>query len=464
MNLFDWAIKNQFNAYYEECCKVLNIDKYYSEAALKEAYHKKVLECHPDKGGKTEDFIKVNESFKFLSSLIMDKPKASKCKDSIPNYKPTNIFPQNKIKISMSNSNSNLNQNNEEKDSNNDKNKDNKDKDNKDMNTLNNKNKIKPKNVTYKLEIELSDAYFGSRKKIKINRNRICKRCSENNKLNSYDLDCDECNGRKYSLQLKEVQLIIKPGTYSGCKVTFKGEGEEYVGYSPGDIVFEFLVKENKNFLRKGSDLYIIRNISIGEWLGIDLIQINLFEKLKFYVNKNKIVINPGEIKTIVGKGFPFYDSDAHRGNLHIKFNILFPSEINLDQKNIIKNAFEGKYIQYIRNNEKNENNDINKNKNNNINKGNWKKNFPNKKKSENGINQNKKPFVPKMSNINKMKNKSSCNFFNNKNDENKNNQKPGINKMNEKEKQNNINNLEILELVKYDETVINKGYFYEKK
>ena len=70
------------------------------------------------------------------------------------------------------------------------------------------------------------------------------------------------------------------------------------------------------------------------------------------------------------------------------------------------------------------------------------------------------------MSNINKMKNKSSCNFFNNKNDEIKNNQKPGNNKINEKEKekQNNINNLEILELVKYDETVINKGYFYEKK
>ena len=198
----------------------------------------------------------------------MDKPKVSKCKDSIPKYKSTNNFHQNKIKINMTNSN--MNQNNDEKYEKN--NKDNKDdeenkdnKDNKEMN-INNKNKIKPKNVTYKLEIELSDAYFGSRKKIKINRNRICKKCSENNQLDISNLDCEECNGKKYSLQLKEVQLIIKPGTYSGCKVTFKGEGEEYVGYSPGDIIFEFLVKENKNFLRKGSDLYIFRNISIGEW------------------------------------------------------------------------------------------------------------------------------------------------------------------------------------------------------
>ena len=478
MNLFDWAIKNSFNTYYEECCKILNIDKFHSEATLKEAYHKKVLECHPDKGGKTEDFIKVNESYKFLSSLIMDKPKVSKCKDSIPKYKSTNIFPQNKNKINLTNSN--LNQNNDEKYEKNEKsdkdNKENKDntenKDNKDMNILNNKNKIKPKNVTYKLEIELSDAYFGSRKKIKINRNRICKKCSENNLLDSSNLDCEECNGKKYSLQLKEIQLIIKPGTYSGCKATFKGEGEEYVGYSPGDIVFEFLVKENKNFLRKGSDLYIFRNISIGEWLGIDFILINLFDKLKFYVNKNKIVINPGEIKTIIGKGFPFYDNETHSGNLHIKFNILFPSssEINLDQKNIIKNTFEGKYMQYIRNNE---NNDNNKNKSNNINininKGNLKKNIVNKKKNENGMNQNKKSFAPKITNINKMKNKNSNNFFNIKSDVNNNNNlKPEINKTNEKEKekekQNNINNLEILELVKFDETVVNKSYFYEKK
>ena len=174
-------------------------------------------------------------------------------------------------------------------------------------------------------------------------------------------------------------------------------------------------------------------------------------------------MINPGEIKTIIGKGFPFYDNDTHSGNLHIKFNILFPSEINLDQKNIIKNTFEGKYMQYITHNE---NNDINKNKNNNINKGNWKKNFANKKKNENGINQNKKTFAPKISNINKMKNKNSNNFFN-KSDSNNNNQKTGINKMNENEKekakQNNINNLEILELVKFDETMVNKGYFYEK-
>ena len=78
MNLFQWGMNNSFNLYYEECCKALGIEKYHSEEILKEAYHKKILETHPDKGGKTEDFIKVTESYKFLNSLIINKPKVSK--------------------------------------------------------------------------------------------------------------------------------------------------------------------------------------------------------------------------------------------------------------------------------------------------------------------------------------------------------------------------------------------------
>ena len=463
MNLFEWGMNYSFNAYYEDCCKVLNIDNYHNETTLKEAYHKKVLETHPDKGGKTEDFIKVNEAYKFLNSLIMDRPKVSKCKDTIPKERTSNIFRENDVffknkkKVNINSSKTNLKNNQNENDE----------------NILKNKIKNKPKNVTYKLEIELSDAYFGSRKIIKLNRNRICKKCSENNQLNESNTNnCEECNGKKYSSQFKEVQLIIKPGTYSGCKVIFKGEGEEYPGYEPGDIIFEILVKENKNFLRKGSDLYTYKNLSIGESLGFDNILINLFGKDKFYVNKNKIVINPGETKTIIGKGFPFFDDNTHRGNLHIKFNFSFPSKMKLEQKNIIKNAFEGNYSQYINKNE-NEKNINNNNKNNNINKNNLKNaNLGINKKKQKIINKqfNRNSFVPKLFNIkadnkkqnDKIKNQNNNNLKRSKSEINKLlNKKPDINK-NGNEK--NLNNLEIYDLVKFDEKLINKGYFYEKK
>ena len=53
--------------------------------------------------------------------------------------------------------------------------------------------------------------------------------------------------------------------------------------------------------------------------------------------------------KTVIGKGFPFFDDNSHRGNLHIKFNISFPN-LKLEQKKIIKNVLEGNYMQYMKN------------------------------------------------------------------------------------------------------------------
>ena len=463
MNIFDWGMNQTFNIYYDECCKILDVDKYHSSSALKKAYHKKVFESHPDKGGSTQDFIKVNEAYKFLSSLIIDKPQYSKCKEFIPNEKLNNSknikikkdinFPKKEIP----------NQNNNEKD---------KDKDKEKNSNLNKNKSSRSKNINYKLDIELSDAYYGARKIIKLNRNRICKTCSEKNLLDMVNINCEECGGKKYSTQIKEVQLIIKPGTYNGCKVTFKGEGEEYPGIEPGDIIFDINTKENKNFLRKGSDLYIYKALSISEFLGMENILINLFGKTKFYANKNKIVINPGEVKTIIGKGFPFFDDNNHRGNLHIKFNISFPLNLKLEQKKIIKNVLEGNYMQYLKNiNSTTENNSNNKKT---LNKNNFKKTTTNNLNNNNYKPIKKSKFIPKF-NIKKesnnqkekIKNKNTSNTFKrprSKSELNKSfNKKSQVNNSNINEKEKDLKRLEIYELVKFDESLVNKSYFYQK-
>ena len=455
MNIFDWGMNQTFNIYYDECCKTLDISPYHTSSALKKAYHKKVFESHPDKGGTTKDFIKVNEAYKFLSSLLMDNPQPSKCRDYIPLEKMQN----NNLKMNSIPKKDRINLDYNEKEN---------------EKPFNNKNKIKksPKNINYKLDIELSDAYYGARKIIKLNRNRICKTCKGKNLLNDAKINCEECGGKKYSSQIKEVQLIIKPGTYTGCKVTFKGEGEEYLEIEPGDIIFDIHVKENKNFLRKGSDLYIHKCLTISEFLGMDNILINLFGKTKFYVNKNKIIINPGEVKTVIGKGFAFFDNNNQRGNLHIKFNVLFPLNLKVEQKKIIKNVFEGNYIQYI----KNMNTTAEKKLINNIalNKNNCKKNITDNKTNINNYKPIKKTkFIPKfnlkkeINNQNeKNKIKKSNNNFRSQSELNKSfNKKSQINNtnQNEKEKEKEIKKLEIYELVKFDETLVNKSYFYQK-
>ena len=176
-------------------------------------------------------------------------------------------------------------------------------------------------------------------------------------------------------------------------------------------------------------------------------------------------------MKTIIGKGFPFFDSNTHRGNLHIKFNVSFPLNLKLEQKKIIKNVFEGNYLQYIKNmnitREKKSLNNITLNKNN------FKKNNTNNTTTQNNYKPIKKTkFIPKFnikreSNNQNVKNKN-MNINNNynptrsKSELNKSfNKKSQVNNPNQNEKE--LKNLEIYELVKFDESLVNKSYFFEK-
>ena len=203
----------------------------------------------------------------------------------------------------------------------------------------------------------------------------------------------------------------------------------------------------------------------------MDNILINLFGRTKFFANKNKIIINPGEVKTVIGKGFPFFDNNTRRGNLHIKFNVSFPLNLKLEQKKIIKNVFEGNYLQYIKNmNITGEKKSIN---NITLNKNNFKKNNTNNTTTQNNYKPIKKTkFIPKFNikreNNNQNAKNKNMNINNNynptrsKSELNKSfNKKSQVNNPNQNEKE--LKNLEIYELVKFDESLVNKSYFFEK-
>lgn len=77
-NLIEWHLQEAEAALgISRCCKILNIPKTASSRDLKGAYHKCALEHHPDKHmGETsskikfhsEQFLKANEAYKFLTT------------------------------------------------------------------------------------------------------------------------------------------------------------------------------------------------------------------------------------------------------------------------------------------------------------------------------------------------------------------------------------------------------------
>ena len=46
--------------------KILDIDKKASQEDIRKAFRKKAVEHHPDKGGKNDDFIKLNNAYQEL--------------------------------------------------------------------------------------------------------------------------------------------------------------------------------------------------------------------------------------------------------------------------------------------------------------------------------------------------------------------------------------------------------------
>ena len=48
--------------------EVLGVSKSASEDEIKRAYRKRILKCHPDKGGNSEEFIKVRASYDMLKN------------------------------------------------------------------------------------------------------------------------------------------------------------------------------------------------------------------------------------------------------------------------------------------------------------------------------------------------------------------------------------------------------------
>ena len=255
-----------------EAYKLLGLNSSSNLSEIKNAYRKKVLKTHPDKGGSSNEFILINQAFELLLKINLKNKK-----DSISNNNLTEIKQITR-------------------------------------------EKPKTKNMMFYLEITLSEAFFGVKKIIQIKRNKISN---------------NECIIK----EIKNLEVYIRKGSFNGCKIIFRGESDECIGFNPGDVIFELKIKNEKVIKREGSDLFIDYHISLLKSLTGGFIIINLFEKEEINIKLNEI-ITPGMKKIVKDKGMPFFNNEKKRGNLIITFIVDFPKKLKENQINLIKKAF----------------------------------------------------------------------------------------------------------------------------
>jgi len=176
------------------------------------------------------------------------------------------------------------------------------------------------KEDVYSLELSLEDLFNGITKKIKISVKKFI-------------------GSKMISTPEEILEIPIKRGLKDGTKLRYEKKGnQDHPNLPPNDLVFIIKEKKHPHVVRRGNDLIMNMSISLKQALtGFDL----TFKGIDG--NNKKITINdviqPNSTKIIHGEGMPESKNPSFRGNLHIVFNINFPSSLTKFQKDELKNV-----------------------------------------------------------------------------------------------------------------------------
>jgi DnaJ-class molecular chaperone len=169
-------------------------------------------------------------------------------------------------------------------------------------------------NLYYTMNVKLEQLYKGRKKQVTLTRE-------------SYRKDTDT-NQYETFKEKKQLVIQIPPGSKNGEQIILPGESDRKRGCNPGDVIITIQEEEDELFEREDDNLFIVMDISFSEAFRLN----RTFKHIdgKYY----KIVSQPGDVlfknnsmRKIKNLGMPMKNTNA-RGNLYIRFNIIFPDKI----------------------------------------------------------------------------------------------------------------------------------------
>ena len=356
---------------------LLNIDKSASNEEIKKAYKKLALKHHPDRGGDEIKFKEITEAynilcddkkrkdydlfgsintdnltnpfdifekmFQFTDNDIDDMLNTSF--SSGPkifvkiNKTPLNTFGNDDIFGNITNIFDDIlggNKNNNIKEE---------------------KKEKKEKYDNIEIKVNIDDIMNGNKKLIKFKINDICSFCNGTSAYDPNDLlvclycsgnnkNCRACNGKgnmfktdrrcsncKNGIIEKENSITIKipKGIPEDHIMIVKNKGSyNFDNKSYNNVKLTFKYDLPKNIQIHGTAIFVYIDIKLE-----DLLTGNINEKIKLGKQTLELTfdkyIDPTEVITYEGMGLPLYKDEKNKGDLVIKFNVMFPK--NNDNK-----------------------------------------------------------------------------------------------------------------------------------
>lgn len=148
----------------------------------------------------------------------------------------------------------------------------------------------------------------------------------------------------QYRRQAPETEILtieVKPGWKKGTKITFPDKGNEQPGQLPADLVFVIDEKPHDVYIRDSNDLLITKKVSLAEALGGTTLQLKTLDGRDLSVPVTEIV-SPGYELVVAREGMPIAKEPGNRGDLKIKFEVRFPTNLTPEQRAGLKRTLGG--------------------------------------------------------------------------------------------------------------------------
>ena len=145
---------------------------------------------------------------------------------------------------------------------------------------------------------------------------------------------CGSCSGKGYHVKEDTVTVTVPAGIDTGNRLRAQGYGNEGRGDQRGDLIITFAVKEDENFIRNGSDIYIevpvfFTQAILGETISIPALDGELELELKQSTKDKEQFVFAGEGVVDVHSG--------RKGRLVAQIQMILPKKINDEQKDLLQ-------------------------------------------------------------------------------------------------------------------------------
>ena len=181
--------------------------------------------------------------------------------------------------------------------------------------------KLPPININ--LECTLEELYTGCVKTVKYKKQKL-----------SHNL-------RTTNIEEVSQDVEIFKGYDNSTVITFQEKGNDSPGYTSSNLNIYIKELPHDKFRRiNKNDLLYIHNISLVKALNSEPVCLYTLDGRRLAISVDEIIA-PNTVKVVKGEGMPIYDKDLSKtrgdkikkGDLYIKFNIIFPEFIEENKK-----------------------------------------------------------------------------------------------------------------------------------